>query len=733
MPAVIDVCFLTHMSKTAAPLALGLVIALASLPLVTTPSQAQTPSATAPTRQSSDDDVLRITVPTVTVTAQKEPEDRQKVPVSVTAVARGTIEAAGVQQVSDAAIAAPNTVFTEWTARKLSTARFRGIGSSPNNPGITTFIDGVPQLNANSSSLELLDVDQIEFVRGPQAVLFGRNTLGGLVGIASRRPSMGAWTGEFTVPFSSHGGWGLRGSASGPVVKDRLAVGVSLAQVDRDGFTINDVTGHDLDARAAFSAKAQVLWTPNARWDARVIVTGERARDGDYGLNDVAALRANPFHASRDVEGRTDRDIVGTTIQVRRSGGPLVVSSTTGILHWTTQDVTDLDYTPQPLVTRDNAEKDLQFTQEIRVASAEQAPIRLSDAATLKWQAGLFLFTQGYDQDAVNHFSPFVVAPFAISQHSPRSALDDAGVGVFGQGTVTLHGRLDLSAGARVDHESKDARLETFYDPQIAAPALVEADASFANVSPQVAAAFRVTPDHTVYATVGRGYKAGGFNAASPTGRESYGEEHTWHVEGGVKTLWAGGRVSANAAVFRIDWDDLQLNVPNPTVPAQFFIANVGRATSKGVELELAARAAPGLDVFATFGYTHARFGPGSVSGPLGIEGNRLPNTPDHTFSLGGQYSRPVGPAIVRGRVDLVRSGAFQYDDANSLGQEAYALVNLRGGYVARRWLAEVFVRNAFDTRYIPLAFAYPGFAPSGFVGEMGAPRTIGASLGVRF
>ena len=84
---------------------------------------------------------------------------------------------------SEAAIYAPNTVFTEWTARKLSNARFRGISSSPNNPGITTYIDGVPQLNANSSSLELLDVDQIEFVRGPQSALFGRNTLGGLVNV----------------------------------------------------------------------------------------------------------------------------------------------------------------------------------------------------------------------------------------------------------------------------------------------------------------------------------------------------------------------------------------------------------------------------------------------------------------------------------------------------------------------------------------------------------------------
>ena len=208
--------------------------------------------------------------------------------------------------------------------------------------------------------------------------------------------------------------------------------------MSRDGFTVNDVTGNDLDSRSAFSVKGQVLWTPDPNWEARVIVTGERARDGDYGLHDVAALRANPFHAARDFEGFADRDVFGTTIQVRRSGGPLVFSSTTGILKWTTRDLTDLDYTPQPLLQRDNAEEDLQFTQELRVASSEQAPIQLSDDVRLRWQAGVFFFTQGYEQDAVNSFSPFLVAPFPVSQHSPRSALDDNGVGLFGQATVTL-------------------------------------------------------------------------------------------------------------------------------------------------------------------------------------------------------------------------------------------------------------------------------------------------------
>ena len=150
----------------------------------------------------------------------------------------------------------------------------------------------------------------------------------------------------------------------------------------------------------------------------------------------------------------------------------------------------------------------------------------------------MFFFTQDYEQDAVNSFSPFLVAPFPVSQHSPRSALDDNGVGLFGQATVTLGQQFDLSAGARFDHESKDASLETFYEPQIAPPSRVDAEKGFSSVSPQVSAAWRLRPAHTLYATVGRGFKAGGFNPASPAGSEAYDEEQTWNVEGGSRRLW---------------------------------------------------------------------------------------------------------------------------------------------------------------------------------------------------
>ena len=116
--------------------------------------------------------------------------------------------------------------------------------------------------------------------------------------------------------------------------------------------------------------------------------------------------------------------------------------------------------------------------------------------------------------------------------------------------------------------------------PPIVPAQTVDTEETFANLSPQVSIAYRLQDDRMVYGAIARGFKAGGFNAAAPPGFQAYGEELTWNIEGGVKTTWMGGTITANAAVFRIDWDDLQLNLPDPLVPAQFYIANVGAAVT---------------------------------------------------------------------------------------------------------------------------------------------------------
>jgi iron complex outermembrane receptor protein len=677
-----------------------------------------------------------VTLPPVTVTAQKEPADPQSLPVSLTVVPLESLWNGGMTTLGDAAAYAPNTYFTDFTARKLSNPRFRGIGSSPANPAITTYIDGVPQLNTNSSSVEFLDVRQVEFVRGPQSALFGRNTLGGLVNVSSARPSLSKWSGSAIVPFGNYSSFDVRANASGPIGR-KAAVGFAIGHSQRDGFTKNDVTGKDIDSRDANFGKAQLLLTPTAQWEARLIYTGERARDGDYALMDLGSLRENPHHAQRNFEGHTERDIHAVTGLARHEGKRLTFTSTTGYVRWQTDDATDLDYTAAPLITRTNVEESGQFTQEFRVASPAATPIKLSGATTLKWQAGVFLFSQDYDQDASNNFAPFVLSPSLPFEASQVSAaeLEDTGVGVYGNGTIGF-GRVDVTLGARVDREDRNAKLTSFLGgPTILPfPQVVEVDETFSNVSPQLAATFKVHRDTIANGSFTGGFKAGGFNPASPVGSEVYNEEKTWNVEGGVKSSWLSRRLTANVAVFTIDWTDLQLNLPNLQVPGQFYISNVGSARSTGIEFELNGRPREGVDLFATFGYTHARIGANTTSSGLDVSDNTIPNTPDYTASFGAHLSRAMARGIqVYGRGEAVFYGAFKYDDLNLAQQDSYALANFRGGARGRYLFAEAWIRNAFDTKYVPVAFAYGPLAPSGFIGESGRPRTFGLTAGVSF
>ncbi len=677
-----------------------------------------------------------VTLPQVVVTAQKEPADAQRLPVSVSAVNRQTLDSAGLSSVGEAAIFSPNTLFAELSARKVSNPYIRGIGSSPSSPGVTTYIDGVPQLNANSSNVELIDIEQIEFVRGAQSALFGRNALGGLINVTTTRPSMTQWTSRIDSPLGTQRERGIRGAMSGPL-SGNAALGLAFGTRVRDGFTVNDVTGHTLDDRSATFGRAQFVYMPTPRWETRFIFGGERDRDGDYALNDLEETRRNPFHVQRNVEGYTDRDIWSSTVLVRHEGPRYAFSSTTGGVWWKTRDFTDLDYSAMPLLTRDNAEKDTQFTQEFRVASAARAPARLSRNFAVEWQAGVVLFLQHYEQNATTSFAPYVLSPslpVPVNQNSPAAILDDTGLGVYAMGTLTAWSELDLTFGARVDREQRKADIGTSYDPAIAPPTQVNGERTFSNVSPQAALSWHATSTFSLYTSIGKGFKAGGFNTWAPPGSESFNEEQAWNVEAGVKTTWAQGRVLVNAAYYRITWDDMQLNVPTPGAPAQFYIANVGNAKSTGFELSMNARPMAALDFYGTFGTADARFGAGSTSGGVDVSGNDLPLAPAYTASVGAKLSAGLGRSSnAYGRADVVFYGAYHYDDQNRAGQDAYSIVNLRGGFRAGKFGVEAWVRNAFDTRYVPLAFAYGSLAPSGFIGEPGAPRVVGITARVGF
>ena len=683
-------------------------------------------------------------LPAITVIAEKLPAPAQSIPVSVTAVTGVTIDDADIRSMKEAAVYAPNVFPNEFSVRHLSNPYFRGIGSSPNNPGVTTYIDGVPQLNANSSNIELLDLDQIEFVRGPQGALYGRNTVGGLINVTSRPPALEAWRATADTEYGNYNFRDERFAVSGPILTNQLGLSLAGGYAARDGYTKNDVTGRYLDGREAFFGKLQLAWVPVETWEARLILTGERDRDGDYALGDLGYVRANPQHVAHTGEGYAHRDVVAPTLLVNHHGPVVDFAMITGLEWWQTRDDTELAYDPLPFPvgTRNDGEKDFQFTEEFRFASAKDAPVTLGDHLQLKWLTGLFIFTQNYRQDAVNNYAPGVLSTnilFPVSATSPRSRLDDVGVGAYARTTLTAWEKLDLTAGLRGDYEDKSASLTTAYSPAIMPAMTSSPHQDFSSISPQVGLDYHFTPSKTVYGVVSRGFKAGGFNPLAPAGHEAYGQEASWNYEVGTKTAWLNDRLTVNLAAFYIHWSDLQLNLPLGT---QYYIANAGNADSQGVELELNLRPVAGWDVFSGVGYTDARFLSGATAiqtDPFGnnstvnVGGNHLIYAPEFTAHAGSQYTWQVcQAAALYARAEVVVYGDYWYNPANTASQTAYSLTNFRAGLRGHHWYAEGWVNNAFDTHYVPIAFEYPN-GRSGFIGESGAPITFGLRAGLSF
>ena len=183
-------------------------------------------------------------------------------------------------------------------------------------------------------------------------------------------------------------------------------------------------------------------------------------------------------------------------------------------------------------------------------------------------------------------------------------------------------------------NENKQAALNTFFEPPIAPPVASNQEDAFDDVSPQVTFAYRSPRGAMFYVTAVKGFKAGGFNPVALPGSEAYGVETSWNYEGGVKTTLVQDRVTLNGDVFFTQWDDMQVNVPNPFVPGQFYISNVGSARSSGIEFDVTARPMASLDLFAGLGVTSAEFSSGTVANGIAVDGNDLPYTPDYTATL---------------------------------------------------------------------------------------------------
>ena len=696
------------------------LLPLLSLALFVSPLVAQDPVSGPPSDSQIDDDIPAL--PDTMVTARKWAEEGQDIPQSLRVFGEEELENAGIESVRDASFRVPNLFLNEFSSRRLSFPTMRGIGSGQGDPAVTTYLDGVPQLTTSSTNIALVDIERIEFLRGPQSTLYGRNALGGIIHVIPRLPSAERLL-DGGLTLGNHGFQEFFATGGGTLVGDDLFFRLSVLDSSRDGYTTNDFTGNDIDFRDALSTRASLLWAPvDADWDLRFAMHTESSEDGGFILSDLEGLRDRPHRINQDFEGKTERDIFAPALTFNWYGDDVEVTAVTAYQDWDIHGTADFDFSPLDWIRRESIESQTYLNQEVRVSSVD-------DDEGLRWLAGVNLFTADSERSGATEFRPGVPPPMVAGIDTASGEFDDWGAAIFGQTTFTPVEKFEVGIGARFDYENKQADLRRTFEiggfPVSDERRHLAAD--YDEFVPSISVSREMTEDVMAYLSYAKSFKAGGFNLTAPGGSWAFGPETSWTWELGTKTSWCDERVQWNIALFHIDWEDMQLSLFDAAVGG--YVDNAGEATSQGLETELRARPLDGLDLFAGLGFTDTEFD--KYTDPYGedVSGNTLAFAPETTWNLGATWSGGPDPDhrwFIHG--EIVGVGSY-YFDAGNREDESYTLVNLRTGISRRHWTLEAFVRNAFDEEYVAIAFQPNPADPTAFVGESGTPLTCGLSL----
>jgi iron complex outermembrane recepter protein len=662
----------------------------------------------------------------------------QTTPVAITVLAARTIEQLGAERVESLAGLVPAVTVSQSPAG-TPLVTIRGIGSNSAvagaDPSSTIHLDGVYIARSAMLAMDLLDVERLEVLRGPQGTLYGRNSVGGTINIVTRQPTNALET-NVRLTAGSYDKLRAEGAVRGPLVKNKLMGGFAFLRGTRDGLVKDlDHPDHALGSEDTWAGRGQLRVVLGLR--------GELLLSGDYGRFDGVPLPyAKPIAATARGEAFVSSDSLwavrashlasGSNMQqgasaklAVRLNGTTTVTSLTAYRKSDTHFFFDPDATEVPVATTDASGIQRQVSQELTLS--QRTP-------RVTWVAGVFLFDDREDAQVE------ITQVRAGRQIRPFSTVDASAWALFSQATYSLSSRVSLTGGIRYSDEQKDIHnVGGVYLVDTAAliPTYDFVDRAIYDAwTPKASLQFQASRETFVYVSATRGFKSGGLNVTATGG--AFRPEFAWSYEGGLKRTMAEGRVSVNTAVFHNDYRDLQ--VQTFLDQGVVFISNAASATITGLELEAAAAVKRSLHLAGQVSWLDATYdhylatGPGDVKGDAA--GNRLNGAPGWSGSVSSHYefaTGRVGTASLRGDVSWQGRVFFTPFNTPIETQAAYGLVHVRAGFEPRshRWEVAVYARNIGNEAYITGALApNVGFPASS--GRPGEPRQWGTQFTIR-
>jgi iron complex outermembrane receptor protein len=645
----------------------------------------------------SQDETGEEAIEEIVVTARHRAENIQSVPISMTAVSGSTIQEARINTLQGLQYSVPNLVFGETGSSGETHIGIRGIGDFSRNIGFDTrvgvYIDGVFAGQSLAVDQGLVDLAQVEVLRGPQGTLFGKNSSSGAINIISNKPELGETSGELRL------GAGNLDTITGEAILniplgETAAARFSVLTQERDGYIRNLFDGKNYMSSDHTIGRLRLRVQPNDNLDINFSYDF-RSQDNDLlFLEPDASFEdtvGNPEAAPRFVADQ-DADLIdentgsggGLTIDYTLNSGH-VLTSITGFRTVDRKVGSDEDATRLFTLDARYFEDDFDhFTQEFRLASpADQ---------TLRYVVGAFYFDQNAETDRKVALGPgFGGPPEGVDAAIQDSAVDTQNIAVFVNGNVDLADRWTLSGGLRYTDEAKDAVIDQFVFPGFGLAELIQE--SFTRDEDYVTATlnlqFQATDDILAYFTYSNGYKAGGFNVdLVPTVEDLFFDEETVDsFELGVKTDLLDGRLRLNVTVFQAEYDDYQVfqfRFDPFSGTTALLVSNAASVTTTGVEIEGVARFTDNFELAYGFGFTDAEFDdfPGGATDangdPVNVKGNALPRAPDVTTNLTALYSFTAGSVDGSASLNYTYRGEqfFNPDNRENSRQGAYGLLN---------------------------------------------------------
>lgn len=676
----------------------------------------------------------------VTVTAQKTEEDPQQVPFSLSVLSARQVQAYQLRNTKDITAIVPN-LYSANPGDNRNVTSIRGITTTSYDPAVVTYIDGVNQFGLDTYVAQLLDIERVEVLRGPQGTLYGRNAMGGVVNIITEQPA-NELTGFAEINAGNYGQQRYSAGFNVPLVNDKLFLGAAGLYSRLNGYYTNQFNNSKFDEQHSFMGNYYLKYLAASNLSVTLNVKhNENRNDGTFPL--VASkddALANPFVVNQNALTTIIDNIFNSSLSVNYSGKAFNFTSQTAYqsnLRYYTEPI-DADFSPIDGISliydyggKWNRVK--AGTQEFRFTSP-------ASASAFKWAAGVYGFYQDSPVKQGTYFgedAELVGAPFPNFTSINTNQGNSRGIAFYGQGTYALLPKLEATLGLRYDYERKEQSVLGEFEQQgevIVTRPDTSATANFNAVTPKVSLAWHPTENQNLYATYSRGFRAGGITQLSSDPSQPplvpYKPEHSSNFEIGLKNTLLDKRLRINIAAFYTRVTDAQ--VPTLILPDAIVVTrNAGKLSSKGAELELAATPANGLEIAYNLGYTDAKYTELvlPVNGEaVQLNDNRQIFTPDITSMLALQYGYEVNKdknvrLILRGEWKYL--GKQYFDLANQVSQDAYSLFNVRAGLSARKFDVFFWAANIADKRYVDYAYEF-GAA------HLGNPATYGISVSTR-